>query len=62
MNKIDLPNNIKTCIIEHLEIVSAEFRSYFYDDTLYVSWYRDPFNTEIDPKVEETGKLEEFKL
>ena len=29
MNKIELPVNIKTCIIEHLEIVSAEFRSYF---------------------------------
>ena len=25
MNRIDLPDNIKTCIIEHLEIVSAEF-------------------------------------
>ena len=25
MNKIDLPDNIKTRIIEHLEIVSAEF-------------------------------------
>ena len=24
MNRIDLPNNIKTCIIEHLEIVSAD--------------------------------------
>ena len=27
MNRIDLPDKIKTCIIEHLEIVSAEFRS-----------------------------------
>ena len=25
MNGTDLPDNIKTCIIEHLEIVSAEF-------------------------------------
>ena len=25
MNRIDLPDNIKICIIEHLEIVSAEF-------------------------------------
>ena len=41
MNRIDLPDNIKTCIMEHLEIVSAEFRSYFNDDTLHVSWYRD---------------------
>ena len=36
MNRIDLSDNIKTCIIEHLEIVSAEFRSYFNDDTLHV--------------------------
>ena len=41
INRIDLPDNIKTCIMEHLEIVSAEFRSYFKDDTLHVSWYRD---------------------
>ena len=27
MNRIDLPDNIKNCIIEHLEIVSAELRS-----------------------------------
>ena len=36
MNKIDLPDNIKTCIIEHLEIVSAEFRSYFNNGKLNV--------------------------
>ena len=28
-NTINLPHNIKTCIREHLQIVSAEFRSYF---------------------------------
>ena len=39
MNRIYLPDNIKTCILEHLEIVSAEFRLYFNDDTLHVSWY-----------------------
>ena len=33
MNRNDLPDNIKTCIIEHLEIVSTEFRSYFNDNT-----------------------------
>ena len=62
MNRIDLPNNIKTCIIEHLEIVSAEFRSYFNDDTLHVSWYRDPLNTEIDPITEEAEKLASSKF
>ena len=62
MNKIDLPGNIKTCIIEHLEIVSAEFRSYFNDDTSHVSWYRDPLNAEIDPNAEEAGELAEFKV
>ena len=52
MNRIDLLDNIKICIMEHLEIVSAEFRSYF-NDTLYVSRCRDPFSTEIDPNAEE---------
>ena len=62
MNKIDLPDNIKTCIIEHLAITSAEFQSYFNDDTLHVSWYRDPFNTEIDPNAEEADQLAQFKV
>ena len=61
-NRIDLPDNIKTCIIEHLEIVSAEFRSYFNDDMLHVSWYRDPFNSETDPNGKEAEKLAEFKV
>ena len=61
-NRIDLPDNIKTCIIEHLEIASAEFRSYVNDVTLHVSWYRDPFKTEIDPNAEEAEKMAEFKV
>ena len=62
MNGIDLPVNLKTCIIDPLEIVSAEFRSCFNDDTLHVSWYRDPFNTEIDPYAEEAEELAKFKV
>ena len=62
MSRIDLLDNIKTCIIEHLEIVSAEFRSYFNDDKLRVSWYRDPYNAEIDPIAEEAEELAEFKV
>ena len=41
INRIDLPDNIKTRIIEHLQIVSAEYQSYFNDDALHVSWCRD---------------------
>jgi len=33
MDKIELPDNIKTYNIEHLEIVSPEFRYCFYDKT-----------------------------
>ena len=62
MNRIDLPDNIKTCVIKHLEIVSAEFRSYFNDDTLHISWYKDLFNTEINPNAEEAEELAEFKV
>ena len=62
INRIDLPDNIKTCIIQHLEIVSAEFRSYFNDNTLQVSWYRDLFNTGIDLNAEEAEQLAEFKV
>ena len=36
MKRCDLPDNIKTCIIERLEIVSAEFRSYFSDNLLHI--------------------------
>ena len=62
MNRIDLPDNIKTCIIEHLEIVSAEFRSYFNHNKLHVSWHKDLFNTEIDHNAEEAEELVEFKV
>ena len=58
MNRIDLPDKIKTYITEHLEIVSAEFRSYFNDDTLHVSLYREPLNTEIDHNA---AKAEEWQ-
>ena len=51
MNRINLPGNIKTFIMEHLEIVSAEFQSYFNYHTLHILWNSDPFNTEIDSNV-----------
>ena len=62
MNGIELPDNIKTYIIEHLEILSAELQSYFNNDTLHVSLLRDPFNTEISPNAEEAEELAEFKV
>ena len=62
MIRIDLPDNIKTCIIEHLEIKSGKFQSYFNDDTLHVSWYKDPFNSEIDPNAEKAEQLAQFKV
>ena len=62
MNKINLPDNIKTCIIEHLKIISAEFQSYFNNNTLHVSWHRDSFNTEVDTNAKETEELAEFKV
>ena len=62
INRIDLPDNTKICIMEHLKIVSAVFRSYFNDDTLHVSWYKDQFNTEIDPNAKEAEELAEFEV
>ena len=62
MNSIAMPNNVKTCIIEHLKIVSADFQSSFNNDPLHVSWYRDQFDTEIEPIAEEEEKLAEFKV
>ena len=62
MNKVELPNNIKTCIIKHLEIVCAEFQSYFSDTPLSVSWHKDPFNTKVNPMAEEAEELAEFKV
>ena len=61
INGIELPDNIKTCIIEHLKILSAELRLYFNNDTLHVSWLRDSFNTEISPNVK-AEELAEFKV
>ena len=62
ITRIDLRDNIQICIIEYLKIVSAEFQSYFNDDTLHVLWYRDPFSTEIDTNAEEAEELAEFKV
>ena len=62
MNKVELPNNIKTCIVKHLKIVCAEFRSYFSDTPLSVLWHKDPFNTEVNPMAEEAEELVEFKV
>ena len=63
MNRIELPVNLlSTCIIKYLEIVFAEFQSYFNDVPLHVSWHRDPFNIEIDPVTKGTEELAEFKV
>ena len=62
MNKIKLPDKIKTCIIKHLKIVCAEFRSYFNNAPLPVSWHKDPFNTEVDPMAEKAEEVTEFKV
>ena len=62
MKTIDLPDNIKTCIIEHLEIVTSEFRSYLIDYTLHVLWCKDPFSTETYHNAEEVEDLEKFKI
>ena len=55
-------DNIKTYIIEHLEIVCGEFLSYFNNDKLHISWYRDPFNTEIDPNAKKAEELAGLKV
>ena len=54
-------NWLRTWIIKHLKIVFAEFRSYFNDEMLHISWCRDTFNTEIDPNAEEAEELAKFK-
>ena len=62
MITIDVPDNIKTCNTEHLEIVSVKFRSYFNEDTLHISWYRDPSNREVDPNDEKAKELAEIEV
>ena len=39
MNRTELLFGIKTYIVKHLEIVSAQFQSDFSDTRLDVSWY-----------------------
>ncbi|XP_068246572.1 protein FAM200A-like [Palaemon carinicauda] len=60
--RIELPIGIKDCIIGHLDILSAEFKSYFDDAPLDVPWHRDPFNTEIEPTEDEAEELAELKV
>ena len=62
MNRIDWPNNMKACIIEDLEIASAEFQSYFNNDTLQVLWYRDSFNTKFDPNANKQKSWQSSKF
>ena len=47
---------------KHLEIVCAEFRSYFSDTPLSVSWHKDSFNTKVNPMAEEAEELAEIKV
>ena len=49
-------------MIKHLEIVCAEFRSYFNNASLPALWHKDPFNTEVNPMAEEAEELAEFKV
>ena len=62
INKIKLPDNNKTCMIKDLEIICAEFRSYFNNAPLPISWHKDLFNTEVNPMAEEAQELTEFKV
>ena len=62
MNRIELPVDINTCIKDHLQVLCAEFQSYFNDPPLYVSWHKNPFNVEVDPNAEEAEELSELKV
>ena len=62
MNKINLPDSIKTCIIEHLEIVSAEFRSYFNDDTLHGTETRLTLKLTLSPKKHRSWQSSKFRM
>ena len=62
MNRIELPVGINTCIKDHLEVLCAEFQSYFNDPPLYVSWHKNPFSIEVDPIEEEAEELSELKV
>lgn len=62
IKKVELPVGIQTCISEHLRIVSAEFESYFPEKRVHIPWYKDPFNTEIDPIEEEAEELAELQV
>ena len=48
-------------IKKHLEVLSAEFNSYFKDLPLFNSWPKIPINVAIDPNYEEAEQSAELK-
>ena len=59
---MELPNSIKSCIQEHLNVLCAEFNSYFKDPPQYVAWHKDPFNVVVEPTVVEAEELAMLKV
>ena len=60
---MELPDSIKSCIKEHLNLLCAEFNSYFNDPPQYVAWHKDPFfNVDVESTVDEAEELSMLKV
>ena len=62
MNGNDLPDNFKTCIIEYLEVVSAEFLSYFNDHMFHGTETRLTLKLILMPKKQRSRQSSKFRM
>ena len=62
MKWIDMQDNIKTCITEDVEIVSAKILFYFKNHTLHVSWYKDWSTLKLTPMSKKQKSWQSSKL
>ena len=59
---IELPVSIKKAIVDHLESLNTEFKTYFNDVPVPPHWSKNPFDEEIiDPMKDEAEELADLK-
>lgn len=62
VHRLDSVHTLSSLVTGHLNVLPCEFESYFDNALLDVTWYRDPFNAEIDLTENEAEKLAEIKI
>ena len=60
INRIDFPDDIKTCNIKQIKIVSAEFRLYFNNNTFHVTETRLTLKWTLLPKKQRSWQISSY--